>query len=246
MKNFVFVMFIFLNFNILTKCSLSSYDTNELNYFVYFLRDRNKIICTRREIENSSSISKSILPDYESSCLIELKQDGIYKLNLKLKEINFNSLSNLYENLNENDNDHSKKTLKIIIDENILVNNLEYDPHYIISQELFLKLDNGIVYYSNHDLCNDYKNKRNCRFIPIPNINPSQIKLDFDFASYDHNNNIVLIEKESKTNSNSCSPPCVNGICYNSSCFCKNGYMGANCSICKYILLIKLNSNCPK
>jgi hypothetical protein len=231
MKNFVFVLFIILNFYVLVKCN--DINLEELNYFVYILKDRNMILCSSKEVKNIKFLIHNNITENASSCMVDVRGNGFYKLNLHLKEVNHDTRLNFYEDLNENDSSSISKIVYIKLGDNKILKNVKYYPHIITTQVLFLKMDNGVLSFSNDDMCMNHTNISNCKFIPLPNFNSSNLQINFDFPHDSFKNNIILLEKQAKANSNSCNPPCVNGICYNSSCFCKNGYMGTNCSICK-------------
>jgi hypothetical protein len=230
MNNFVFVYLIFLNFFCFIKCSENS--VYDLDYFIYFNRDKFIFTCSNKE-------EKKWVVENENSCGINLNKNGIYKVTLHLN--NFSNIPSITNSNFENDysnrkNASLKYSFDIKIGENKIMTNDDYINKHIELIQFFLKLEDGNILYSTNSKCKlNVSNFTECEFLPVSN-NTTRIDLIFNKESYD-DYNVIFLEKKVKPNPIVCKPSCVNGICHSSSCYCKNGYMGDNCSICKIVYI---------
>jgi hypothetical protein len=238
MNNFYFVLIIFLNFYFLIKCS--EHAVFDLDYFAYFDKDKIIFACSNKEEKNILHIQK----ENKKNCEIQLNRDGFYKLKLHLKNLSENYSFTKFDI--DNDNDESINKLFAIIyleiknGKNKINTQLEYDPKLYENKLIIilLKLENGSIFYSTEPMCKtNLDDVTKCDFIPITN-NTTLNYINFDNES-PKDDNIILLQQKVKTKTGKCKPPCVNGICHNSTCYCKNSYMGDNCSICKMILFNK-------
>lgn len=231
MNNFYFVLINFFNFYGLIKCS--ELKVIDLDYFAYIDKDKIKFECSFKE-ENINLYSQiNFKKENKNICGIQLYSDGYYKLNLHLKNLSQNNPSPIF------DYDYDKIYLDINYGENYIYTQLEYHDQKLQNNKLIIiifKLENGRIFYSTIPMCKtNLDDLTECEFIPITN-NTKLNNIIFDIQS-PRDDNIILLQQKVKSNTVICKPPCVNGICHNSKCYCKNGFMGDDCSICKMILI---------
>jgi hypothetical protein len=84
------------------------------------------------------------------------------------------------------------------------------------------------------------KEKEHCNFstISTEDLSDNKLKVSFRIRTKENiNKNSSFIEKstnvEKATGTDDCDPSCVNGVCQDTICYCRIGWMGINCSIGK-------------
>ena len=235
MRNVLFVLFIFLNFFCLTKCNQSV--VNDINYYVYFIRDKNVIVCSNKERENLNFSKVETTSNNKGfECLIDLKHDGIFKLSLKMMSLLFNPENSLYEALDDQTTKNLFKHVNIKIGLNDIQDDDMNQTVEANSIQLVIKLNKGILSFTTDSSCNKNSDDENsCNFVTIDDgiIDTKYLKLNFDFIPSPRQFSFILLEQQVNVTSSDCNSTCVNGTCSEGSCYCKNGYMGENCESCK-------------
>jgi len=238
MRNILFVLFIFLNFFCITKCNHSV--VNDIHYYVYMIRDINVIVCSDIERKNLNFSKVEIMRNKNDGfeCLINLHLEGIFKLNFTMSSVDYNQETRQYEVLDEQTTRNIFKRLNIKIGLNDIQEHRKDHKPAANSIQLILKFLNGHLSFTTESSCNKYSEDENtCNFVRIDDAitNSKYLKLDFDFLSSYRQFNLILLDQQENNLSNECNTACVNGICSQGTCYCKNGYMGDNCESCKIL-----------
>jgi len=84
------------------------------------------------------------------------------------------------------------------------------------------------------------KKQKNCDFSTIntEDLSNNKLKVSFRIRKKEYiKKDSSFIEKstnvEKATGTDDCDPSCVNGVCQDTICYCRIGWMGINCSIGK-------------
>jgi hypothetical protein len=121
----------------------------------------------------------------------------------------------------------------INVGENIAYSGIDLggmDSDEFVKKTLFVKFQNGNVYYSLNQ-CDG----TNCKFNQANNatINNDLLKLNFSLKR-PFLRETILLEKQSKLvkweASDDCDPACVHGICNEGQCLCEEGYSEQDCN----------------
>lgn len=231
MGNFVFFLLAFFFIH-------SAYaQLTDLEYYAYVLPGKNFIVCSDKEYIKSNLIMNEFESDNGYTCLINLKNNGVYRINLKISKIEDNL--GMYKDLINKESDPKKTLLDISVGDSLLYKQIDmtlFSDKHSINKQFLIKLEYGKVSFINASGC-DVENLTDCSFVEAKNslFMKKFIKLNFIFKKPNFQE-ITLLEKSltSKfTTTEECDPPCINGLCSNGECYCQGGYMGINCSISK-------------
>lgn len=221
----------------------------EFDYFAYYIPGKNIIICSDKQYVRSNLILNEFENDNGFTCLINLKKNGIYRINFQLAKLNDDK--GLYSEMINKNLDQSKNMLDINLGKNSLFKDLDlafFQRKPSLSKQFWVKFDHGKVSYLSNNDC-ESSNIEDCNFLLVKDsvFMKKFIKLNFIFKQQNFQE-IVLLEKEMLSkivynntlgkfkSTEECDPACVYGICNEGDCQCKMGYMGINCSISNNII----------
>lgn len=238
MRNILFVLFIFLNFFCIAKCNHSV--VNDIHYYVYMIRDRNVIVCSDKERDNLNFSKDETMRNKNDGfeCIINLLHDGIFKLNLTMRSVDYNQKTRLYDVLDDQTTRNLFKRVNIKIGLNDIQDVKGDHTLGANSIQLILKFLNGHLSFTTDSSCNKYSEDENtCNFVRIDDAitNSKYLKLDFNILSSYRQFNLIVLDQQENNFSNECNPACVNGVCSQGACYCKNGYMGDHCELCNIL-----------
>jgi hypothetical protein len=227
---------ILLNLIVLILLQFSN-ESKEIDFYANLIPERRIIICSDKENLDNNLIFNEFLNKNGFTCLIKIKKNGLYRVNLHLLKIDDKHYTQFKDLINKNKQTDSN-LIDLYIGQSYLFNDIEtkeFHKKTDLKKQFWIRLSHGKISYIRNNTC-EYENIEKCEFEEAKDslIMKTYLKINFYFKKSNFEEIILLENKMASRLSSSadeCDPPCVNGACNDGDCACQLGYMGINCSI---------------
>lgn len=193
-----YVFFIFLIF--LQFSTSQAEQLTEIDFYAFFVPNKNLIICSEKEDVKNNLLLNEYENDNGYTCLINLKKNGVYRINLHVLKVEDKHEVFKTESSEILDKDNSNKVIEIAVGKTVLYKNLNtssFTKNNSFKRQFLVKFEKGKVSYIPNNDCNTNEIET-CNFIYAEEsvFMKKFIKLSFTFTKVNFQE-IILLEKAS-------------------------------------------------